>query len=296
MDKLDKWVVKKIYEFTNCTKREQIPLYTKLLKGDSKKKLSEGRHTLKVIYDQKLYSMAANVPDFKRLRYVRYADNFIISVIGSKLEAENLKLELSIFLQENLKLEIFPDSFKIIHASTERAFFLGTEISIKSDKSSLIRSVIKKGKNQIMKNFSRPKLTAPISKIVEKFIELGYCREDLKPIRVGRLIHYDLLQILESYKLIARAILYYYSFVSNFSRLQARIFYILKYSCALTFAAKLKLRTLKKVFKKYGPELNIEGKNGKFINFDTKNLSKVNRGFSTGNYDPISVIELAVKK
>jgi hypothetical protein len=45
---------------------------------------------------------------------------------------------------------------------------------------------------------------------------------------------------------------------NNYGRLAARVHYSLKYSCALTISSKMKLRTMKRVFKKYGKELTIQ--------------------------------------
>lgn len=67
-------------------------------------------------------------PNFKRLNYVRYADDFILSFAGSKLEANEIKELLRKFLKQNLHLELSPEKTLITHAKTERAKFLGYEI------------------------------------------------------------------------------------------------------------------------------------------------------------------------
>ena len=45
---------------------------------------------------------------------------------------------------------------------------------------------------------------------------------------------------------------------NNYGRLAARVHYSLKYSCALTISSKMKLRTMRRAFKKYGKELTIQ--------------------------------------
>lgn len=62
-----------------------------------------------------------------------------------------------------------------------------------------------------------------------------------------------------------RGILNYYSLATNYSKLAGKIHYILKYSCVLTIASKMKLATKKKVFKKYGKDLNILNEKKKII-------------------------------
>lgn len=62
-----------------------------------------------------------------------------------------------------------------------------------------------------------------------------------------------------------RGILNYYSLANNYGNLAARVHYIMKYSCVLTIASKMKLNSKKKVFKKYGKYLNILNEKGKII-------------------------------
>jgi hypothetical protein len=65
--------------------------------------------------------------------------------------------------------------------------------------------------------------------------------------------------------MVERGILQYYKLANNYGRVAARIHYVLKYSCALTIASKMKLTTLRRVFNKYGKNLNIKNESGKVI-------------------------------
>ena len=67
-------------------------------------------------------------PDFRRLRYARYADDTLLGCVGPKAEAMEIKETLRIFLAETLKLEFSKEKTLITHAQTERAKFLGYEI------------------------------------------------------------------------------------------------------------------------------------------------------------------------
>jgi len=78
------------------------------------------------------------------------------------------------------------------------------------------------------------------------------------PTRNGRYINIDLWNIVENHLAIQRGILNYYAMANNYGRLAARVHYILKYSCALTISSKMKLRTMRGAFKKYGKELTIQ--------------------------------------
>jgi group II intron reverse transcriptase/maturase len=69
-------------------------------------------------------------PGYRRLRYVRYADDQILGFAGPKLEAEQIRDQLAAFLRDELKLELSGDKTLITHARTRAARFLGYEIIV----------------------------------------------------------------------------------------------------------------------------------------------------------------------
>ena len=69
---------------------------------------------------------------FRRLKYVRYADDFLIGVIGNKAECEKIKADVTQFMQEKLKLEMSQEKTLITNAQ-DSAKFLGYEISVRKD-------------------------------------------------------------------------------------------------------------------------------------------------------------------
>ena len=75
-----------------------------------------------------LPSMDPHDPGYRRLRYVRYADDILLGFTGPKAEAEEIKRQLAQFLHENLKLELSETKTLITHARTQAARFLGYEI------------------------------------------------------------------------------------------------------------------------------------------------------------------------
>ncbi|MDN3293376.1 reverse transcriptase domain-containing protein [Streptomyces ficellus] len=80
----------------------------------------------------RLPSQDPNDPDYRRLRYVRYADDTLLGFVGPKAEAEEIKRRLAKFLRDDLKLELSQEKTLITHARTGRARFLGYEISTAS--------------------------------------------------------------------------------------------------------------------------------------------------------------------
>jgi group II intron reverse transcriptase/maturase len=77
---------------------------------------------------QQLPSLDTQDPEYRRLRYVRYADDFLLGFVGPKAEAQEIKDKLAQFLFENLKLELSPEKTLVTHATQEKAQFLGYDI------------------------------------------------------------------------------------------------------------------------------------------------------------------------
>lgn len=77
---------------------------------------------------RKLPSVDPMDPNFKRLRYCRYADDFLIGVIGSKQEARVVMDSVNQYLTETLKLAVAPEKSGI-QAASKGVTFLGYRIS-----------------------------------------------------------------------------------------------------------------------------------------------------------------------
>lgn len=69
-------------------------------------------------------------PHYRRLRYVRYADDILLGFAGPKHEATRIKQQLAEILRDDLKLELAQDKTLITHARTGAARFLGYEITV----------------------------------------------------------------------------------------------------------------------------------------------------------------------
>jgi len=69
-------------------------------------------------------------PSFRRLRYVRYADDFLLGFAGTKKEAEGIRDKLSVFLGQKLKLSLSSSKTLITHAVDGKAKFLGYEVTV----------------------------------------------------------------------------------------------------------------------------------------------------------------------
>lgn len=244
--------------FDFWVENDLIPNYIK-----DKRKRANSKH-IKMIRNSKVidHSIRLLTPNDKnslKFDYVRYADNFILGLNSPKKYCERIILECKTFLAEKLKLTLNLGKTKIIHSQKDSALFLGYQIY-----------KTKLSKNKVVINAKRTQtriitstvLDAPISRIVEILQLKGYVKRNRNPTRNGRLINHTLYEIIEHYKTVERGILQYYSLANNYGRVAARVHYILKYSCALTIASKMKLKTLRRVFNKYGRDICIRDEKG----------------------------------
>jgi group II intron reverse transcriptase/maturase len=121
-----------IPEYTRGRLRAKNPEYRAVEQQIVKARRKGDRAAVRSLY-RRLHSLPSqdpNDPGYRRLRYCRYADDTLLGFAGPKAEAEQIKQRLAQFLRDDLKLELSPDKTLITHARTQRARFLGYEISV----------------------------------------------------------------------------------------------------------------------------------------------------------------------
>ncbi len=301
MHKFDLWMEHFISLFNKGKRRKANPEYTRLVRGNADLSYTKRRRKLADIHANRIQSLYGQDPGYKRAVYVRYADDFLIGVIGSKADCLQLVADVGKFLTEQVKLTLSLTKTKITHATTKKARFLGTDISITPHSKKPIRNVFKDGIWKPSTVSPRPVLNAPIRDVVARLVEKGFARRGVAatPTRVGRYIHFELGVIINIYLSIARGLISYYSYVNNYARFRARVLYILQYSLALTLAAKLRLGTMHKVFARFGPTLKVSSSKNpeKMYCFNPNNFPKAAPGFKASKgLDPFEALELAVRR
>lgn len=189
---------------------------------------------------------------YRRLFYIRYADDWLCGVIGSKADAEEIKTNIKAFLADTLKLELSEEKTLITHAH-DKARFLGYDIFV-ADNESLRKD--KNGYTRRTRN-GKVKLFVPREKWQNKLIEYKALeisvhsgQEVFRPTHRTYLISNDDLEILNQYNAEIRGMYNYYRIVDNVSVL-GHFNYVMKFSMFKTFGAKYKLR-ISQVRKKYG--------------------------------------------
>jgi len=122
-------------------------------------------------------------PNYKRLKYVRYADDFIIGVTGNQLDCITIRDKIQKFLLSDLRLNLSLEKTKITHARTKMAHFLGTDISLTELGRRPFRTITRGGTTFLSKVATRPQLLAPIRKLVKKLEDKGIARRGGQPTR-----------------------------------------------------------------------------------------------------------------
>jgi len=244
MHPFDEWMEDVLIpKYTKERRKKANPEYTKMIRQHG--------HAV----DKRIGTSIANDKNFARVSYVRYVDDFLIGVIGSKETCKEIREEIKVFLEERLAMTLNIDKTHITHATTEKAIFLGYDISC-TPKSKM--SVGYDSRKRLIRKTTRTILNAPINRVVERLRLKGFLNKKDQPTRCGRYINMDLWNIVDSYKSIERGVINYYSMANNYGRLAARVHYSLKYSCALTISSKMKLKTMRGAFKRYGKNLEIK--------------------------------------
>ena len=181
--------------------------------------------------------------NYKRLKYVRYAEDFLVGIIGSKQDAINIKEDIKKFLNEKLALELSDEKTLITHTE-DPAKFLGYEISIRKSKATkrnaigrLRRAFNKKVRLMVGKDVAKNKLLEHCA--LEIKIHNG--KEQWKPKSRPNLVCKKDLDILDKYNKEIRGLVNYFSLANNCNVL-SNFGYIMEYSMYKTFAHKYRTR------------------------------------------------------
>lgn len=205
---------------------------------------------------RKLPTHPVQETSYKAIQYVRYADDFIVGVIGSHEDAKKLKQDLTAFLKEKLGLTLSTEKTKITNTA-ENARFLGYDISV--SRSQDIKR-LKNGKSQRVYS-GVVQLRMPLEKWTAKLLEYGAIRikkdesgkERWKTMPRGKLINRTDIEILSRYNSEIRGLYNYYAIAGNVSTLN-HFSSRMKYSMLKTFGSKYrcKVRKIKERYVKNG--------------------------------------------
>ena len=264
LDKLDKYVKEYIRHFDMGTKRrpgkESNDLANERKWTVRKlKKVKDGTEKaalvarLKAIEQERAAFPSGDEMDgsYRRLKYIRYADDFILGVIGSKEDAQRIKEDIKSFLSESLALELSEEKTLITHTG-KSAKFLGYEITVTRNNHQR-RDV----QGRLRRTYGkRVRLNVSMATLRDKLLEYGAMeiklrngKEIWKPKCRSGLIFNDDLEILDRYNRETVGFCNYYLIANNCVVLH-NFRYIMEYSMYKTFAGKYR-STVRKINKKY---------------------------------------------
>jgi group II intron reverse transcriptase/maturase len=131
LDRLDQFVEQVLLPAHNRgDRRRPYPPYMALLKAARNNRMAGALEEAKRLrrQAQQRPSRDPNDPEFRRLWYVRYADDWLLGFSGPREAAEAIKAQLNEFLGETLKLKLSDEKTLITNARTQSARFLGYEV------------------------------------------------------------------------------------------------------------------------------------------------------------------------
>jgi group II intron reverse transcriptase/maturase len=189
--------------------------------------------------------------EYRRLRYIRYADDFLLGFAGPKSEAEQIKKEIGHFLCETLKLEMSEAKTLVTHAKMEKAHFLGYEVCTMMENSY-------RGPNGLRAVNAGIGLRVPLTAIDERVKR--YMRNGKPVHRAEQLINSD-FTIISDFQNVYRGIVDYWRLAYNLGAM-SRLKWVMDQSLVKTLASKYKT-TCSATRKKYRAKVTINGKSYK---------------------------------
>ena len=237
----------------------------KIKKAEEAGNMAEKERLLKEL--KKLRSQLLKTPcksqTDKEIRYVRYADDFIIGVRGSREDCEEIKRKLSCFIRDSLKMELSEEKTLITHSNTY-ARFLGYDMRIR--RSNVIKPNGRGTTQRTMSNHME--LAVPLGDKIQPFLfKHGVVKQkengELEPVHRNDLLRLTDLEIVSAYDAELRGICNFYYLAGNFYKLNY-MSYLMEYSCLKTLAFKHRC-TIGKIKEKFSDK-----KGGWCIPYETK--------------------------
>jgi group II intron reverse transcriptase/maturase len=236
LDRLDKFAeTVLIPEYTRGKSRKANPAWTKVANAMADARRRGDRAAVRKLRQQRRGVPARDPgdPGYRRLWYLRYADDHLFGFTGPKAEAEQIKQRLADFLREDLKLELSAGKTLITHGRTQAARFLGYDITVQHSP-------------------SRPSVNGVIGLRVPKAVIAAKTAPYLKhgkPWHRPELMNLDDPEIISAYGAEYRGLAQYYLLAGNVSRLH-RLRWAAETSLLKTLAAKHR-STVTKMARKY---------------------------------------------
>jgi Type II intron maturase/Reverse transcriptase (RNA-dependent DNA polymerase) len=265
LDELDQFVENLIVKFEKGKSRKRNPEYQRIR---HQRKISPEEVHMSLILKMRTipYGLPKD-PNFKRMMYIRYADDFVILVEGSHDEAVYHRNLIISFLLQNCGLTLNLDKTLITNMSDNEFYFLGAEIvKLKANPSFVHQIKDSLGRKSKRRGYARLLIKAPLDKLLLATKNSGFIRQnslgEYIPQAYTQIMNLSHYEIITFYNSKINGLLNFYAFASNYNRLR-HILFLLQMSCAYTLARKYKLGNFAQAFSKFGklltdPETEIK--------------------------------------
>jgi group II intron reverse transcriptase/maturase len=229
LDRLDKFVeTVLIPAYTQGVRRKQNPEYDRIRRQLYRARDQGDHAAVRALRRQqrRLPRCDPRDPGYRRLRYVRYADDILLGFAGPKVEAEEIKRRLTQFLGEELKLALSEQKTLITHARSGAARFLGYEITTQH-----ADHVITGGRRSVNGEIGLRVPTDVIKTKCSRYMQGG------KPAHRPGLVNDEDHAIISRYATEYRGIVQYYLLAGDVWRL-SRLYWVMQTSLLRTLARK----------------------------------------------------------
>ena len=254
LDRLDRFVEDDLIpDFTRGAQRERNPAYEAVL-CQSRKAKRRGDEAEAQRLRAQLITLPTKNPDdpsYRRLRYVRYADDFLLGFAGPKDEAEAIRSRLGAFLRDQLKLELSEGKTLITHGRTEAARFLGYDLVVQHNDELRTRWPSDGSRRRSTSGVIGLKVPADVVRTKCA----TYCARG-KPIHRNDQLHDDAFSIVARFEREFRGVVEYYRLASNLRDL-GRLKWVMETSLTKTLAAKHQL-SVRQVYRRYRTTIATE--------------------------------------
>jgi group II intron reverse transcriptase/maturase len=234
LNKFDQYVEKiLIPEYTQGNRRREGPAYARISEKLKRMKRKGQKEGVKPLLQQRrqLPSSDPNDPNYRRLRYIRYADDFVLGLVGSHADAEEIKRRIKEFLSDELTLELSDEKTLITHATTQKARFLGYHIDNQQANTKTTTNT-----NRIKKRSVNGRIGLHVPPDVLEKKCSPYMRKG-KPIHRAEMQHESDFAIVSYYQQVYRGIVQYYILAHDVAVL-GKLRYVMKSSLLKTLAGK----------------------------------------------------------
>ena len=258
LHELDTFAMEFQNSFTQGKKRKANPQYKRITSQMTqiRKKIDRVGKNPKLIAELKaldkvqktLPSMDLHDPNYKRLRYCRYADDFVLGIIGTKDEAEAIMSAVKTFIEDDLRLSISEEK-TTISTGKKGVEFLGYRISVYRDEKT-IRTRIKGRYTRRRTIADTIRLQVPKDRPQRCCQKYGYGDWDkMKPTHKPSLSQASDVEIIRTYNSELRGFANYYLLAKDVKAKMSRLEYMSNYSLFKTLAFKHKTRMTKIIAK-----------------------------------------------